>query len=42
MEHTGIEGNEGKLIFRCVFKKWDVVLWTGSVWLRIVTVCVHL
>ena len=28
---------EGKIILRWIFRKWDVVVWTGSSWLRIGT-----
>jgi hypothetical protein len=28
---------DGRIILRCVFRKWDVEAWTGSVWLRIKT-----
>jgi hypothetical protein len=31
-----------KLILRCIFRKWDVGVWTGSSWLRIGTVGGHL
>jgi hypothetical protein len=26
---------DGKMIFRWIFRKWDVGVWTGSSWLRI-------
>jgi len=25
---------DGKIILRWVFRKWDVKVWTGSIWLR--------
>ena len=25
----------GRIILRCIFRKWDVGVWTGSSWLRI-------
>jgi hypothetical protein len=28
---------DGKIILKCIFKKWDVDVWTGSSWLRIAT-----
>jgi hypothetical protein len=28
----------GKIILRCIFRKWDVGVWTGLGWLRIETV----
>ena len=27
----------GRIIFRWIFRKWDVGVWTGSIWLRIGT-----
>jgi hypothetical protein len=30
-------GLDGRIILRWIFRKWDVVAWTGSVWLRIGT-----
>jgi len=32
----------GRIIFRWVFRKWDVGAWTGSSWLRIGTGGEHL
>jgi hypothetical protein len=26
---------DGRIILRCTFRKWDVEVWTGSIWLRI-------
>ena len=26
---------DGRIIFRWIFRKWDVGVWTGSSWLRI-------
>jgi len=26
---------DGRIILRWIFKKWDVGIWTGSIWLRI-------
>jgi len=28
-------GIDERMIIRWIFRKWDVVAWTGSVWLRI-------
>jgi len=28
---------DGMIILRWIFRKWDVGLWTGSIWLRIGT-----
>jgi hypothetical protein len=33
---------DGRIILRCIFRKWDVVVWTGSIWLRIGTGGGHL
>jgi len=30
-------GVDGRIIFRCIFRKRDVGVWTGSSWLRIWT-----
>jgi len=30
-------GVDGRIILRCIFRKWDVGLWTGFDWLRIRT-----
>jgi len=30
-------GIEGRIILRWIFRKWDVVAWTESIWLRIET-----
>ena len=32
----------GRIILRWIFRKWDVGLWTGSIWLRIGTGGGHL
>jgi len=29
---------DGRIILRWIFRKWDVRVWTGSIWLRIGTV----
>jgi hypothetical protein len=33
---------DGRIIFRLIFRKWDVGVWTESSWLRIETVGGHL
>ena len=39
LEDTGVDG---RIILRWIFRKWDVGLWTGSMWLRIGTGGAHL
>jgi len=34
LEETGVDG---RIILRCIFRKWDVGAWTRSIWLRIGT-----
>jgi hypothetical protein len=34
---TGRSGEDGKIILRWIFRKWDVEAWIGSSWLRIRT-----
>jgi hypothetical protein len=31
-----------RIILRWIFRKWDDGAWTGSMWLRIATVALHL
>ena len=38
-KRTGING---RIIVRQIFRKWDVGVWTGSIWLRIGTGDGHL
>ena len=38
----GDPGVDGKIILRWIFRKWDVVLWAGFIWLRIGTGGRHL
>jgi hypothetical protein len=41
-EHLGEPGVDGKIIFRWIFRKWDVGVWIGSSWLMIRTGGRHL
>jgi hypothetical protein len=41
-DHMGDPGVDGSLILRCIFKKWDVELWTGLSCLRLWTGGRHL
>ena len=34
-DHSEDPGVDGRMIMRWIFRKWDVVVWTGSSWLRI-------
>jgi hypothetical protein len=36
-EHLGDRRVDGRIILKWIFKKWDVVAWTGLIWLRIRT-----
>ena len=36
-EHLEEPCVDGRIILRWIFRKWDVGLWTGLIWLRIVT-----
>jgi hypothetical protein len=38
----GRPGVDGRIILRWIFRKWDVVVWTVSSWLRIGTGGRHL
>jgi len=41
-DHLEDPGVDGRIILRCIFRKWDVGVWTGSSWLRIGTGGGHL
>jgi hypothetical protein len=41
-DHLGYPGIDGKIIFKWIFRKWNVRAWTGSSWLRIGTGVGHL
>ena len=41
-DHLGDPGVDGRIILRCIFRKWAVRIWTGSSWLRIGTAGGHL
>jgi hypothetical protein len=34
-DHWGAPGIDGRLILRCIFRKWVVGVWTAFSWLRI-------
>jgi len=38
----GRPGVDGRILLRCIFRKWDVEAWTGSRWLRIEMVGGHI
>jgi len=33
--HLEVPGVDGRIILRLIFRKWDVGVWTGSIWFRI-------
>jgi len=41
-DHLKDQGVNGRIILRQIFRKWDVMVWTGSSWLRIGTGGGHL
>jgi hypothetical protein len=41
-DHLGDPEVDGRIILRCIFRKWDVGVWTGSSWFRIGTGGGHL
>jgi hypothetical protein len=34
-DHLGDPGVDGRIILRWIFRKWDVEVWTGLIWLMI-------
>jgi len=41
-DHLGDPGVDGRIILSWIFRKWDVGVWTGSIWLSIGTGGGHL
>jgi hypothetical protein len=41
-DHWVDPGIDGRIIFKFIFRNWDVVVWTGLSWLSIGTVGGHL
>ena len=41
-DHWGDPDGDGRIVLRWIFRKWDVVVWTGSSWLRVGTGSGHL
>ena len=41
-DNLGDPGANGRIILQWVFGKWDIGVWTESIWLRIGTGGVHL
>jgi len=41
-DHLGDPGVDGRIILRWIFRKLDVGVWTGSIWVRIRTGGEHL
>jgi hypothetical protein len=36
-DHLGDPGGDGRIILKCIFKKWNGGIWTGLIWPRIGT-----
>jgi hypothetical protein len=36
-DHLGDKGEDGRIVLRWIFRKWEVRVWTGSMWLGIGT-----
>jgi len=34
-DHSEDPGIDGRIILRCILRKWDLAAWTGLSWLRI-------
>jgi len=41
-DYLGDPGVDGRIILRRIFRKWDVGVWTRSIWLRVGTGGGHL
>jgi len=41
-DHLEDRGVDGRIMLRWIFRKWDVGVWTGLIWLRIGTDGGHL
>jgi hypothetical protein len=41
-DHFEDPGVEGRIMLKWIFRKWDVGVWTGSIWLTIGTDGGHL
>ena len=41
-DHLGDPGVDGRVVLRLIFRKWDVRVWNGLTWLRIVSGAGHL